>query len=58
MTYTWYVFYGLNQFHMSLADVMATTVGEMADLISCLAIFKGAAKERKKLTYDQIMMLR
>lgn len=58
MTYTWYVFYGVHEFHMSLSDILATTPGEMVDLINCLAVFNGVAKEKNKLTYDQVLMLR
>lgn len=50
---------GLHEFHMRIHEINALKVGEMIDLINCLSVYRGAAKwKRKKLTYDQIMMLR
>ncbi len=43
---------------MSYSDVMSMKTGEMVDLINCLAIYKGAAKEKRIYTFDQILMMR
>ena len=43
---------------MSVEEVNLMKFGEMVDLINCLAVYKGVAKEVKKLTYDQIIHLR
>ena len=32
--------------------------GMLIDLISCLAVLKGAAKEKKKMSFDDILALR
>lgn len=37
---------------------MVTTVGEMQDMISCIAIANGVAKEKKTLSFDQALALR
>lgn len=42
---------------MSRAEVLVTTIGEMADMMACYAIEKGTAKEKKKLSFDQVMEL-
>lgn len=52
------MFYGMYEFHLAKAELLAMTFGEMVDLINCLAVYKGVAREKKKLTYDQIMALR
>ena len=52
------MFYAMHEFHMSREDALATKTGEMVDLINCLSVFNGAAKEKTKLTYDQVMMMR
>lgn len=46
---------------MTKQEILVTKVGEMLDMISCLAIFNGNAnpkKKRKKLSYLEIMALR
>lgn len=42
---------------MSKQEIMVTRYGEMADMISCYAIFNGA-DPKKKMTFDEAMMLR
>lgn len=43
---------------MSKQEIMCTTVGEMLDMISCDAIYRGDAKPAKpKLTQEQIYMM-
>lgn len=40
---------------------MLTPVGEMMDMISCLAVYSGSAEEKepkKKWTFDEVMALR
>lgn len=41
----WYLFYG-RMLHMSRREVLCTRVGEMVDMIACLAIYNGAAEEK------------
>lgn len=45
---------------MTRQEIMATRVGEMRDMIACLAIYNGAEpKQRKKrLPYEQAVKLR
>lgn len=49
---------GAHELHLNISEIYALKVGEMVDLINCLAVYKGTAKFKKKLTYDQIMQLR
>lgn len=40
---------------------MLTPVGEMMDMISCLAVYNGTAEEKEKkqkMTFDEFMALR
>lgn len=43
---------------MSKAEIMVTTVGEMQDMIACMAIVNGVAKEKKRMTFDEMLALR
>ena len=45
---------------MTKQEIMVTRYGEMGDMISCYAIFKGAEprKRKKKLDYDEAIALR
>lgn len=42
---------------MAKQEIMVTRYGEMADMISCFAIFNGATQKRK-LSFDEAMKLR
>lgn len=42
---------------MSKAEILVTPYGEMMDMLTCLSIFNGTAKPRKKWTFDDILML-
>lgn len=53
----WFIFYG-HMLGMSRQETLATRWGEMNDLVACLAIYNGKAKEKKKLSFDQAIMLR
>ncbi len=46
---------------MSGREIMLTPVGEMMDMISCLAVYNGTAEEKEKKktwTFDEVMALR
>lgn len=44
---------------MSKQEIVVTPFGEMMDMISCLAIYNGTAKPKKrKLTYLEAIKLR
>lgn len=45
---------------MSKQEIMITRYGEMADMISCFAIFNGAEPKKgmHKMTFDEAIMLR
>ena len=45
---------------MQRQEIMATPLGEMLDMISCLAIYEGLAKlkKKRKWTYDEAISLR
>lgn len=42
----WLLFYG-HLLGMGRAEIMATRYGEMLDLVACLAIYNGQAKNKK-----------
>ena len=43
---------------MSKAEILVTSVGEMQDMIACIAISNGVAKEKKTLSFDEALALR
>ena len=58
MNRSWFVFYG-HQLNMTRQETMLTAVGEMIDMINCLAIYNGGAKEKdRKLSCDEIVALK
>lgn len=55
---SWYLFYG-HMLNMTRQETLVTKYGEMNDLISCLAIYNGSAKEKKTIkSFEDAMMLR
>ena len=45
---------------MSKQEILVTPLGEMKDMIACLSIYQGTAKQRsaKKWSYDEAINLR
>ena len=45
---------------MSKSEILVTTVGEMQDMIACIAICNGVAKEKKKsyMDFDAALAMR
>lgn len=45
---------------MNKQEIMDTTIGEMADMISCLAIYEGNAvpKHRRVTDFDEALKMR
>lgn len=46
---------------MSKQEIVSTRYGEMMDMISCLSVYEGSAKlkkKKKRLTYDEAIALR
>lgn len=47
---------------MSKQEILVTPFGEMQDMISCLSIYSGNAKQKidrsKDMSYDEIMSMR
>lgn len=37
---------------------MNTRYGEFKDLLSCLAVYNGVTKEKKKISFDDALLLR
>lgn len=58
MNRSWWLFYG-RRCGMQTREIMITTYGEMADMISCLSIYEGGAEPAEpELSYEDIMNLR
>lgn len=49
----WFLFYG-RQLGMSKREILVTPFGEMNDMVSCLAIYNGTAKEKVKSKRTEI----
>ena len=46
---------------MDKREILATPYGEMIDMISCLSIYQGVAREKKKpkkMSYEEAIALR
>lgn len=44
---------------MTKQEILVTTIGEMSDMISCLAIYRGVAQEKRaKPSLEKILMMR
>lgn len=46
---------------MDKREILVTPYGEMIDMISCLSVYQGVAREKKKkrkLSYDEAIALR
>ena len=45
---------------MSKREILATPLGEMQDMIACIAIYNGSAKPKRKrrLSYDEAINMR
>jgi hypothetical protein len=42
---------------MTKAEILVTPLGEMSDMFALYAIEHGTAKEKKKLSFDEVMEL-
>lgn len=40
---------------MSKAEILATTTGEMTDMLNCMAIYSGAMKPKRKQSMESII---
>lgn len=49
MTLAWCLFYG-RKIGMSKAEILVTELGEMKDMIACLAIYNGTARFKSRST--------
>ncbi|MBP5699949.1 MAG: hypothetical protein J6W71_03765 [Methanobrevibacter sp.] len=54
MNLSWYLFYG-RKLGMSKAEILATTTGEMADMMACMAIYSGNMKAKRKQSMESII---
>ena len=57
MSLPWMIFYG-HKIGMTRQETLATRYGEMMDLISCLAVYNGTAKEKTHRSFDEALELR
>lgn len=53
----WFLYYG-RTLGMSKNEILITTVGEMQDMIACIAISNGIAKEKRHKSFDEMLMMR
>lgn len=54
MNQSWYLFYG-RKLGMSKAEILATTTGEMSDMLACMAIYSGNMRQKKKQSMEAII---
>ena len=56
---SWYLFFG-RKLGMSKQEILVTPFGEMRDMISCLQIYQGVARQKniKKWTFEEAINLR
>lgn len=40
---------------MSKAEILATTTGEMADMLACMSIYSGAMNPKRKRSMESII---
>ena len=40
---------------MSKQEILATTTGEMADMLACTAIYSGSMRQKKKQSMESII---
>ena len=57
MSLPWLLFFGVHEFHLTPTQVLHMKRGMLIDLISCLAVQKGVVKEKKKMSFDDIMAM-
>ena len=57
LDYSWLLFYGMHEFHLSRQEIDHMRYGEMLDLISCLAVYGGSANLKKKYSYEDSILL-
>lgn len=46
---------------MDKREILATPYGEMLDMISCLSVYQGSVrvkKKKKKMSFEEVMALR
>lgn len=55
----WFLFYG-RMLHMHRREILCTPYGEMCDMISCLAVYNGAAKikNNQSMRMEDVLKLR
>ena len=54
MNLSWNLFYG-RKLGMSKEEILATTTGEMADMLACMAIYSGTMKQKRKRSMESII---
>ena len=54
MNLSWYLFYG-RKLGMSKREILATTTGEMADMLACMAIYSGTMRQKHKQSMETII---
>ena len=53
----WFIYQGRTKFNMTKEEVIVTTVGEMSDMMACYAIEHGTAKEKSRLSVEEVLEL-
>ncbi len=57
MSLPWLLYFGVHEFGLTPMQTLRMKRGMLIDLISCLAVSKGTAKEKKKLSFDDVLKL-
>ena len=58
MSLPWLLYFGVKEFGLTPMQTLRMKRGMLIDLISCLAVSKGAAREKKKMSFDDILAMR
>ena len=55
---SWFLFYG-RKIGMSKREILCTPIGEMYDMLSCLSIYEGGAKQKnaRKIRMEDFLSL-
>lgn len=54
----WYVFFGRHELGMTRAEIWCTSLWEMQDMVSALAVYNGNAKQKHRRSLSEVLAMR